>query len=47
MIDEIRSNESCLKAIVWITHSDEQGSRVGNKFMQIAHGKCCEERSLV
>ncbi|GLB34834.1 putative ABC transporter [Lyophyllum shimeji] len=43
MLNEIRSPDSALKAMVWITHSDEQGSRVGTKFIQISSGGCFEE----
>ena len=43
MTNEIQSIHSPLKAIVWITHSDEQGSRVGTRFIQIAASGCCED----
>ncbi|KAG5635862.1 hypothetical protein H0H81_009845 [Sphagnurus paluster] len=43
LLDEIRSSATTLKAMVWITHSDEQGSRIGNKFVQISAGGCVEE----
>ncbi|KAF8077815.1 P-loop containing nucleoside triphosphate hydrolase protein [Lyophyllum atratum] len=43
MRNEIRSPQAMLKAMVWITHSDEQGSRVGNKFIHISDGECHEE----
>ncbi|KAF9464714.1 P-loop containing nucleoside triphosphate hydrolase protein [Collybia nuda] len=44
LINEVRSERASLKAIMWITHSDEQGGRVGNKFIQISGGKCREEQ---
>jgi len=43
MTNEIKSIDSPLKAIVWITHSDEQGSRVGTRFIQIAAAGCFED----
>ncbi|KAG5647288.1 hypothetical protein DXG03_000825 [Asterophora parasitica] len=43
LLHEVRSADTTLKAMVWITHSDEQGSRMGNKFIQITAGGCIEE----
>ncbi|KAF5380944.1 hypothetical protein D9615_004078 [Tricholomella constricta] len=43
LLNEIRSSESMLKSMVWITHSEEQGSRIGNKFIQITPGGILEE----
>jgi len=43
LLNEVRSPDTILKAMVWITHSDEQGSRIGNRFIQIASGGCYEE----
>lgn len=40
---EVQSATSPLKAIVWITHSDEQGSRVGTRFIHITPAGCTEE----
>ncbi|KAE9396063.1 P-loop containing nucleoside triphosphate hydrolase protein [Gymnopus androsaceus JB14] len=39
----LKSSESLLKAIVWITHSPEQASRVGTRFLQFADGGSYEE----
>ncbi|KAK7054883.1 hypothetical protein VNI00_003346 [Paramarasmius palmivorus] len=47
LLDELRSAESALKAIVWITHSEEQAHRVGTRFIHISDGKFHEERSVV
>ncbi|KIM65296.1 hypothetical protein SCLCIDRAFT_1212460 [Scleroderma citrinum Foug A] len=44
--NELRSAESELKAIIWITHSEEQGRRVGTRFLHITPTGCEEERSL-
>lgn len=47
LTDEIASGGT-LKALLWITHSAEQGKRVGTRFIQLAASGCCEEsRSLV
>jgi len=45
LTEELQSAESTLKAIVWITHSEEQGLRVGNRFVQISVGGCFEHPS--
>ncbi|KAL4067654.1 P-loop containing nucleoside triphosphate hydrolase protein [Scleroderma yunnanense] len=44
--DELRSAESELKAIIWITHSEEQGRRVGTRFLHITPTGCEEEPIL-
>ncbi|KAG6376170.1 P-loop containing nucleoside triphosphate hydrolase protein [Boletus reticuloceps] len=44
---ELRSPESELKAIVWITHSEEQGRRVGTRFLHISNRGCEEEPRLL
>jgi ABC-type iron transport system FetAB ATPase subunit len=44
LVSELRSAEATLKAIVWITHSDEQGHRVGTRHLYLADG-CCKEIS--
>ena len=36
--------ESKVKAIIWITHSEEQGQRVGTRFITLAAGKAREEQ---
>ena len=38
---------STVKAIVWITHSEEQGQRVGTRFITLAGGKAREEQQPV
>jgi len=35
LIDEVKDENKALKAIIWITHSDEQAERVGTRFMQL------------
>ncbi|KAI6022690.1 P-loop containing nucleoside triphosphate hydrolase protein [Pisolithus marmoratus] len=43
IFDELKSAESELKAIIWITHSEEQARRVGTRFLHITHTGCEEE----
>ena len=38
LLEEIKDASGTLKAIVWITHSPEQGSRVGNRFLRVTAG---------
>jgi len=45
LVSELRAAESTLKAIVWITHSEEQGQRVGTRHLHLAGGTCREEMS--
>ncbi|KAF8844939.1 P-loop containing nucleoside triphosphate hydrolase protein [Paxillus ammoniavirescens] len=47
MSNELRSSESELKAILWITHSEEQGRRVGSRFLRISNSGCEEEPRLL
>lgn len=47
LTSELHSSESALKAMVWITHSEEQGRRVGSRFLHISDKKCHEESPLV
>ncbi|KAI6028425.1 P-loop containing nucleoside triphosphate hydrolase protein [Pisolithus orientalis] len=44
--DELKSAESGLKAAIWITHSEEQGRRVGTRFLHITPTGCEEEPTL-
>ena len=44
LASELRASESTLKAVVWITHSEEQGQRVGTRHLYLADG-CCKEIS--
>jgi len=39
-----RKPDSKLKAIIWITHSEEQSQRVGTRFITLAGGKAREEQ---
>ncbi|KAI0831515.1 P-loop containing nucleoside triphosphate hydrolase protein [Trametes gibbosa] len=43
LVAEVKSGETRLKAIVWITHSPEQGERVGTRFIRITSGGVREE----
>ena len=40
----LRKPENAVKAIVWITHSEEQGQRVGTRFITLAGGKAREDQ---
>ncbi len=42
---EVKSPDSKLKSIVWITHSPEQGQRVGTRFIRITSGGVREEET--
>lgn len=39
-----RRPENAVKAIIWITHSEEQGQRVGTRFITLAGGKAREDQ---
>jgi len=39
---ELQSAESTLKALVWITHSEEQARRIGTRFLRVSAGGCTE-----
>ncbi|KZP11966.1 ATP-binding cassette transporter [Athelia psychrophila] len=43
LINELKSAESALKAIIWITHSEEQGHRVGTRHLHLTPEGCQEE----
>jgi len=45
LASELRAVGSALKAIVWITHSEEQGQRVGTRHLYLADGTCREDTS--
>ncbi|KAH0583723.1 hypothetical protein H2248_009329 [Termitomyces sp. 'cryptogamus'] len=47
LLNEVQARDATLKAIVWITHSDEQAGRVGTRFVQIEAGGCHEEPTPV
>jgi ABC-type phosphate transport system ATPase subunit len=38
LIDEVKDQNKALKAIIWITHSEEQAERVGTRFMRLSSG---------
>ncbi|KAH9934704.1 P-loop containing nucleoside triphosphate hydrolase protein, partial [Fomitopsis serialis] len=40
---EIKSSSSNLKALVWVTHSEEQGRRVGTRFVHLTSGGIQED----
>lgn len=42
-LSTLRMPENTVKAIIWITHSEEQGQRVGTRFITIAGGKAHED----
>jgi len=42
LASELRAAESALKAMIWITHSEEQGQRVGTRHLYLADGSCRE-----
>ncbi|KAH8106852.1 P-loop containing nucleoside triphosphate hydrolase protein [Cristinia sonorae] len=44
LTDAVRAKDGGLSALVWITHSAEQGGRVGTRFLRIAGGCVQEER---
>jgi len=46
LAQEIKAVDRTLKALVWITHSEEQAKRVGTRFLTFVDGKCREEVSL-
>ena len=35
LVEEVKDPQSALKAIVWVTHSDEQAARVGTRFLHL------------
>jgi ABC-type iron transport system FetAB ATPase subunit len=35
LLGEIRDHTKTLKAIIWITHSEEQAERVGTRFLRL------------
>jgi len=43
LVEEVKDAESALKAIVWITHSDEQAARVGTRFLHLTPAGIQEE----
>lgn len=47
LMREVRSGQTTLKAIIWITHSEEQGLRVGTRFMKLSNGGFYEDGALL
>ena len=45
LLSEVRSPDATLKAIVWITHSDEQALRVATRFLKLTAQGIEEEAS--
>ncbi|KZV69511.1 P-loop containing nucleoside triphosphate hydrolase protein [Peniophora sp. CONT] len=46
LVNEVRNPESSLKAIIWITHSDEQAMRVGTRYLRLTPRAVEEESSF-
>lgn len=46
LIEAVRSPESPLQALVWITHSEEQATRVGTRFLRLSPTGIREETSI-
>lgn len=42
-VSALHRPDSAVKAIIWITHSEEQAQRVGTRFVTVAGGRVCEE----
>lgn len=42
----IKGGHSTVKAIIWITHSPEQGRRVGTRFLSLEAGGCLETMEM-
>jgi len=43
LISDLKKNNANLKALIWITHSEEQGRRVGTRFLRITSAGVQEE----
>ena len=46
LINEINNPDTALKAIIWITHSDDQAERVGTRFLHLTPDGV-EEKNLI
>lgn len=46
IINEVKNKDGVLKAVVWITHSPEQGKRVGTRFLRVTAGGIHEEQGI-
>lgn len=43
LTNRVNSELTKLRALVWITHSPEQGRRIGTRFVQFSGGTCAED----
>lgn len=43
LLDEVKEGKGRVKALIWITHSEDQGRRVGTRFLRITAGGLEEE----
>jgi ABC-type iron transport system FetAB ATPase subunit len=42
LVKQVKSSDSKLRALVWITHAKEQAHRVGSRFLEISDAVCHE-----
>ena len=42
LLSDVNSSEARLKALVWITHAEEQARRVGTRFLTVENGAVTE-----
>ncbi|KAF8590595.1 P-loop containing nucleoside triphosphate hydrolase protein [Ramaria rubella] len=42
----VEDEDSKVKAIIWITHSEEQGRRVGTRYLYLEAGNCLESMEM-
>jgi ABC-type iron transport system FetAB ATPase subunit len=47
LINEVNNPDTALKAIIWITHSDDQAERVGTRFLQLTPDGVEEKNHIV
>lgn len=45
LVEEVKDAASALKAIVWVTHSEEQAARVGTRFLHLSPAGIQEENT--
>ncbi|KIJ44084.1 hypothetical protein M422DRAFT_208328 [Sphaerobolus stellatus SS14] len=46
LLDLFKDEHSTVKAMVWITHSEEQGRRVGRRYLYLEEGGCLETMEM-
>ena len=46
LVDEVKDPATALKAIVWVTHSEEQAARVGTRFLHLSPAGIQEENTV-